>query len=123
MKTDIDNNAASETRAASVGRPNTIDEQGREATNHGHEQKYVDVVSLFTIVFLLFLSCALIVLVISGMMLYFKAHEPAKTSGQTNIPVTTAGEFPKPRLEVKASAELAKLRAAEEADLNSSGWV
>src|SRR5207249_10690106 len=36
MKTNIDS-ASSETRAASVERPNTIDEQGREATNHAHE--------------------------------------------------------------------------------------
>jgi hypothetical protein len=101
----------------------TIAEGGGETGNPGHEQKDVDVLPLFTIAFLLFLSCLIIFLVVSGMMLYLKAHEPAKTSGQANIPITTVGEFPKPRLEVKGSADLAKLRAAEEADLNSYGWA
>jgi hypothetical protein len=109
--------------AASAESPERIGERGYEGRSPGHEEKDVDVVSLFTIVILLFLSCVIIFLVVSGMMLYFKAHEPAKTSGQANLPVTRAGEFPKPRLEVKGSADLAKLRAAEEADLNYYGWV
>ena len=89
----------------------------------GHERKDVDVPSLITIAFLLFLSCVIIFLVVWGMMHYFKFHEPAKTSGQAILPVTTAGEFPKPRLEVKGAVDLAKLRAAEQADLDSYGWV
>jgi hypothetical protein len=88
-----------------------------------HERKDVDVLSLITIAFLLFLSCVIILLVVWGMMHYFKVHEPAKTSGQANLPITTAGEFPRPRLEVKGPADLAKLRAAEQADLDSYGWV
>ena len=88
-----------------------------------HERKDVDVLSLITIALLLLLSCVIIFLVVSGMMRYFKFHEPAMTSGQVNLPVTTAGEFPKPRLEVKGPVDLAKFRAAEEADLDSYGWV
>jgi hypothetical protein len=88
-----------------------------------HERKDVDVLSLVTIAFLLFLACGIIFLVVSGMMRYFKFHEPAVTGGQANLPVTTAGEFPKPRLEVKGSADLAKLRVAEDADLDTYGWV
>jgi hypothetical protein len=117
------NDEASTGQTESAESPETIDERRGEPSNHRHEEKDVDVFSLFTIVFLLFLSCVIIFLVVSGMMLYFKAHEPAKTSGQANLPVTRAGEFPKPRLEVKGSADLARLRAAEEADLNSYGWV
>jgi hypothetical protein len=94
-----------------------------KSDNPGHEQKDVDVFSLFTIAFLLFVSFLIVFLIVWGMMRYFKIHEPAKTSGQANIPVTRVGEFPKPRLEVKASADLAKLRAAEEADLDSYGWI
>ena len=92
-------------------------------SNSGHEQKDVDVFSLFTVALFLFLSGVIIFVVVWGMVHYFKFHEPAKTAGQANIPVTKAGEFPKPRLEVKGSADLTKLRAAEEADLNSYGWV
>jgi hypothetical protein len=88
-----------------------------------HERKDVDVLSLITIAFLLLLSCVIIFLVVWGMMHYFKAHEPAKTSGQANLPITAAGEFPRPRLEVKGPVDLARLRAAEQADLDSYGWV
>lgn len=88
-----------------------------------HERQDVDVISLFTIVLTLFISCLVIFLVVTGMMHYFKLHEPSKTAGQANIPVTRAAEFPAPRLEVKSGANLAELRAAEDVDLNSYGWV
>lgn len=94
-----------------------------EQPHHDHERKDVDVISLFTIVFMLFLACGVIFLVVTGMMHYFKLHEPSKTAGQANIPATRTAEFPPPRLEVKPGASLAKLRAAEDADLNSYGWV
>jgi hypothetical protein len=88
-----------------------------------HERTDVDVASLITIAFLLLLSCLIIVLVVWGMMHYFKLHEPAKTAGQANLPVTSAAEFPKPRLEIKGAVNLARLRAAEKADLDSYGWL
>lgn len=90
---------------------------------HGHEQKDVDVPALFTIAFLLLLSCIAIFIVVTLMMRYFKAHEPAVTAGHANIPATRTNEFPQPRLEVKPGATLTELRAAEEADLNSYGWI
>jgi hypothetical protein len=88
-----------------------------------HERKDVDVLSLLTIASLLFFSCMIIFLVVSGMMHYFKLHEPAKTAGQANLPVTSSEEFPKPRLQIKGAVDLAKLRAAEEANLDSYGWI
>ena len=88
-----------------------------------HERKDVDVPSLLTIAFLLFFSCMIIFVVVWGMMHYFKFHEPAKTAGQPNLPVTSSAEFPKPRLEVKGSVDLAKFRAGEAADLDSYGWI
>ena len=94
-----------------------------EQPHHDHERKDVDVISLFTIVFILFLACAVIFLVVTGMMHYFKLHEPSKTAGQANIPATRTAEFPPPRLEVRPGASLARLRAAEDVDLNSYGWV
>jgi hypothetical protein len=93
------------------------------ANKRDHERRDVDVVSLITIASLLFLSCVVIFIVVAGMMHYFRVHEPAKTAGQANLPVTAAEEFPKPRLEVKGPADLAAFRAAEEADLNSYDWV
>jgi hypothetical protein len=90
---------------------------------HDHERRDVDVVSLITIASLLFLSCVIIFVVVWGMMRYLKIHEPAKTAGQANLPITSASVFPKPRLEVKGAADLTTFRDAEEADLNSYGWV
>jgi hypothetical protein len=90
---------------------------------HDHERKDVDVISLFTIVLALFISCVVIFFVVTGMMHYFKLHEPSKTAGEASIPATHAKEFPAPRLEVKAGASLAELRAAEDVDLNSYGWI
>jgi hypothetical protein len=94
-----------------------------EQPHHDHERKDVDVISLFTIVFMLFLASVVIFLVVTGMMHYFKLHEPSKTAGQANIPATRTAEFPPPRLEVKPGASLANLRAAEDVDFNSYGWI
>jgi hypothetical protein len=88
-----------------------------------HERKDVDVPSLLTIAVLLFFSCVIIFLIVWGMMHYFKLHEPARTAGQANLPVTSSEEFPNPRLQIKEAVDLAKLRAAEEADLDSYGWI
>ena len=57
------------------------------------------------------------------MVRYFKVHEPKVTAGRANIPATRAKEFPQPRLEVKPGASLAELRAAEDAELKSYGWI
>ena len=93
------------------------------AENHDHEQRDVDVPSLFTIAFLLLLVCIVVFIVVTLMMHYFKVHEPAVTAGHANIPVTRTREFPQPRLIVKPGATLADLRAAEDAELNSYGWI
>src|SRR5437763_14433207 len=91
--------------------------------NHDHERKDVDVRALFIVAYLLLLSCVAIFIVGTLMMHYFKVHEPGVTAGQANIPVTRAREFPQPRLLIKPGASLAELRAAEDSDLNSYGWV
>jgi hypothetical protein len=91
--------------------------------SHDHERKDVDVPALFTIAALLLFLCILIFIVVTAMMRYFKAHEPAPMAGRMNIPVTRAREFPQPRLVVRPGASLAELRAAEQADLDSYGWI
>ena len=89
----------------------------------GYERKDVDVPALYAIAFLLLLSCIAIFIVVTLMMHYFNAREPAVTSGQANIPATRGKQFPQLRLEVKPGASLAQLRAAEDADLNSYAWI
>ena len=89
----------------------------------GYERKDADVPALFTIAFLLLLSCVAIFIVVTLLMHYFKGREPAVTSGPANIPATRVRKFPQPRLEVKPGASLAELRAAEDADLKSYGWI
>jgi hypothetical protein len=91
--------------------------------NHDHEPRDVDVPALFTVASLLLLCFIAISVVVGVMMLYFKRHEPAAIAGQPNIPVTREREFPRPRLLIKPGASLAELRAAEDADLHSYGWV
>ena len=91
--------------------------------NNHYERKDVDVRALFIIAFLLLLSGIAIFIVVALMLHYFKVHEPSVTAGQANIPVTRARDFPQPRLLIKPGASLAELRAAEDADLNSYGWV
>lgn len=94
-----------------------------ESPQADHERKDVGVGWLFKIVFGLFVACALIFLVVAVMMRSFTKVEPAKTAGQANLPATRAQEFSGPRLEVKPGASLAELHAAEDADLNSYGWI
>jgi len=94
-----------------------------ESSQPDHEDKDVDVTSLFTIVLTLFVSCAVIFLVVTIMIRSFSREEPIKTAGQANLPATHSEEFSGPRLEVKPGASLAELRAAEAADLNSYGWI
>ena len=94
-----------------------------ERSDHNHERKDVDVVSLFTIVLILFISCGIIVSIVAIMMHYFRLKEPARTAGQPNIPATRTDEFPQPRLEIKPGASLGELHAAEDSDLNSYGWI
>src|SRR5438045_9032191 len=91
--------------------------------NQDHERKDVDVRGLFTVAFLLLLSCVAIFIVVTLMMHYFKVHQPAVTAGQANFPVTRAHDVPRPRLLTKPAATLAELRAAEHSDRHSDGWA
>ena len=94
-----------------------------ERSHRNHERKDVDVMSVMTIVLMLVISCGVISLSVGLMIHYFKWHASAKTAGKANIPVTAVQQFPGTRLEVKPGASLAELRAAEDADLNSYGWI
>src|SRR5947209_3601461 len=94
-----------------------------QQTYSDHERKEADVVSLFAIVMILAVACAVIFIGVAGLMHYFTLHEPAKTAGEANIPVTHSAEFPQPRIEVSSGGDLKTLRAAEDVDLDSHGWI
>jgi hypothetical protein len=93
------------------------------AGSPGHEHKDADTAALFLIVLGLLITLALLFAVASGVRRYFAFYQAAKTNAAADIPVTRSGEFPQPRLEIRPGADLASLRAAEEADLNSYGWI
>ena len=88
--------------------------------NVSHEQSDADVRSLFRIAIALFLCTALIFLCIWIFMRVLIAKEVA---GEKSPAPRTAGAFPEPRLEVRPSGELEKLRAAEKRQMNSYGWI
>jgi len=91
------------------------------AERHAHEEKDVDVASMFWIALILFLSCALIFLCIGGVMRFLSIKKAAGEAPQRVAPM--AGAFPQPRVQVWPALELEKLRVAEDAQLNSYGWA
>jgi len=88
----------------------------------GHERKDADVFSLVMIIGALFLCGALIFIAISVMM---HALSVRRTTSQMPPPSTVRArqDFPEPRLQVRPSADFAKLHAREQTELNSYGWV
>jgi len=91
------------------------------AENHAHEEKDVDVASMFLIALMLFLSCALILLGIAGVMRFLNFKKAAGEAPTRVAPM--AGAFPQPRMQVRPALDLETLRAAEDAQLNSYGWI
>jgi len=88
--------------------------------NRGHEEKDADVPSLFLIAVTLFTSSAVIMLCTWWLMRFLAFKETAREKPPL---APTMGAFPPPRLQVGAPEELQKLRASEDARLNSYGWV
>lgn len=87
--------------------------------NAGHEQSDADVISLFRIAIALFLSTALLFLAIWFLMRILVGEELTRVKP----PATLTGAFPQPRLEVRPTGELEKLRATEQKQLDSYGWI
>jgi hypothetical protein len=88
-----------------------------------HEERDADVGSLFMVALLLFLGGAILFLGTYVMLHYFSLHEPAKIARHDNLPLQPVENFPRPRLLVRPGGNLQQFRAAEDADLNSYGWV
>jgi len=91
------------------------------AKRHAHEEKDVDAASMFLIALILFVSCALILLFIGGMMRFLTRQRAAGEAPSRVAPM--AGAFPQPRVQVQPGLDLERLRAAEDGQLNSYGWV
>jgi hypothetical protein len=94
-----------------------------EQPDRDHERKDADVISIFLIVLALFVCGAVIFLTLWFVMHSFRLRDAAKRSGEEHAPAVQTQNFPQPRLEIGPGATLAELRAAEDVDLNSYGWV
>jgi hypothetical protein len=88
---------------------------------YAHEEKDVDVASMFLIALTLFLSCALICLCIAALMRFLSIKRAAHEAPPRVAPL--AGAFPQPRVQVQPGLDLGKLRANENARLDSYGWI
>ena len=90
--------------------------------SRAHEKKDVDVASMFLVALILFLSGALVCLAMWGLMRFLVAKQYAEEVART--PAAKTGEsFPQPRLQTQPARDLRRLRAEEEARLNSYGWI
>lgn len=88
-----------------------------------HEERDADVVSLSLIMLCLFISAVVVFLIVAGLQRRFQFLEAAKIAGPAVFPLAGEQEFAAPELEVSPGVELGRLRAAEESDLNSYGWI
>jgi hypothetical protein len=88
----------------------------------GHEQKDVDVVSIFLVAITLLLGGALICFVIWGFVRFLAAKDVAEAA-QPNGTTVEGAVFPSPSLQVEPPADLEKLRVNEERRLNSYAWI
>jgi len=90
--------------------------------SRAHEKKDVDVASMFLVALILFLSGALVCLAMWGLMRFLVAKQYAEEVARP--PAAKTGEsFPQPRLQTHPGRDLRRLRADEEARLNSYGWI
>jgi hypothetical protein len=90
--------------------------------SHAHEEKDVDVVSMFLAATILFLLGALICFAVWCLMRSLVATQYNREAARAPA-AASAALFPQPRLEVKPAVDLQKLRAAEDERLNSYGWL
>ncbi len=88
--------------------------------NAGHEQSDADVISLFRIAVALFLCTALTFV---GIWFFMRVLVVKELAREKPLAPQTAGAIPEPRLEVQSSVGLERLRAAEEKQLSSYGWI
>jgi len=94
-----------------------------ESVSRGaHERKDADVVSLFLVAGLLLICGALVVFSCFGLLHFFHVKDAAR-SKRVAAATQDGGEFPEPRLIVTPAVDLEKLRAHEDEELKSYGWV
>jgi hypothetical protein len=87
-----------------------------------HERRDADVVSLTMVGGLLFACGALVILGCIGLLHLFELKDKGRQTRVASVTKTTA-DFPEPRLQATPAVDLAKLRAAEDKELKSYGWI
>lgn len=90
----------------------------------GHEARDIDVTRVVIAGTILLLVCALSLVAMNWTFNYFAVRE-AKTQPRPSTLTPTAGreEPPEPKLQTASSDDLRTLRAAEETELTSYGWI
>src|SRR5438094_10607253 len=87
------------------------------AKRHAHEEKDVDVASMFLIALILFVSCALILLFIGGMMRFLTRQRAGAGAPSRVAPM--AGALRQPLVQVQPGLHLQRLRGAGVVEWNS----
>lgn len=88
----------------------------------GHETRDLDVRAVAWFAVGLTVATALTYLAVAGLFQAFQRFHPSPDSS-SRIALHPQMLAPPPRLQADAAADLAKFRAAEEAQLHSYGWV
>lgn len=96
--------------------PETTSEHG------GHERKDADVIALFMIGALLCLGGIIVILSCWGLIHVLTLRQNAREEAAV-IPAQQGRKFPAPNLIVEPGSNFRPLRAAQEKELNSYGWI
>ena len=107
-------------------KPNANSQIAR-AGGHGYERTDVEIKWVVLAVVLLALGGLLLHFALGALLSHFK-NERTKTEttrgGSVNTAIAaTRMSFPEPRLQISAERDLAELRAREDLELNSYGWI
>lgn len=91
--------------------------QGRQRAESGHERKDADVIGIALVAALVLLIVAISFLAAKGLLHFAESDQKPQRAASTRMP------FPRPRLEVHPTADLAAARKASETELHSYGWI
>lgn len=86
----------------------------------GHEEKDADVASLVLIGLVLLLLLLLVQLIVWMTLRHLRANRNAKEQGTS---WASERSFPDPRLQTDPALDLAKMRAHDDRELNTYGWI
>lgn len=96
--------------------------QGQQTGNRTHEHRDADVISLGMVAVVLLLVLGVCLLVCWGILHRFNRDRAAAEPPRLQM-AEQATQFPAPRLLTQPGSELRELRRADQASLNTHGWV